>query len=349
MNATRSMNARSSAARRYHRAALFVAVLSLAGIATVLALDPEHAAAAPAPVATELDGTSEEQSEAPEPAPEDTSDGADSAAGEKEQEPTAEDESAGGGEKAITRAGRKNKQLRITSAYATPKKIFLGGRKTAKFRFQLRGNASRKLLVKIVHVKTGNVVKRKRIGWTDPGELTKVTWQGKLRKGFTKRGKHAFRVFAGGKRAKVSKDSGSQRFRFYEHRFPLLGRHDYGDGFGAGRGHQGQDIFARCGNRIVAARGGRVQTKAYQSSAGYYVVIDGRGTGQDYAYMHMEKGGRPKQGSWVKTGQTVGRNSDTGSATGCHLHFEIWSAPGWYEGGSPKAPTRSLKRWDSWS
>ena len=34
---------------------------------------------------------------------------------------------------------------------------------------------------------------------------------------------------------------------------------------------------------------------------------------------------------------------DTGDATACHLHFEIWTAPGWYEGGSPIDPLPYLK------
>ena len=125
-----------------------------------------------------------------------------------------------------------------------------------------------------------------------------MAWDGKLggRKGFTSQGEHAFRVFSEGERAAVSRDSATQRFDFYGHRFPLLGRHTYGDGFGAGRGHQGVDVFADCGTRIVAARGGRVQTNAYHSSAGYYVVIDGRGTGRDYVYMHMKKAQRPPRG-----------------------------------------------------
>ncbi len=132
--------------------------------------------------------------------------------------------------------------------------------------------------------------------------------------------------------------SGNLRFSFYSHRFPLLARHSYGDGFGAGRGHQGQDIFAKCGSPVVAARAGRVQARKFQSAAGYYVVIDGKGTGQDYVYMHMRKRGRPREGSRVAAGQRIGIESDTGDASGCHLHFELWTKPGWYEGGRAKSP-----------
>ena len=38
---------------------------------------------------------------------------------------------------------------------------------------------------------------------------------------------------------------------------------------------------------------------------------------------------------------------DTGNASTCHLHFEIWSNPGYYEGGSADRPEPYLRAWDA--
>ena len=180
---------------------------------------------------------------------------------------------------------------RIAEVRTTPERIFLGSRRRAAFGFELAGGRGRELLVKVVGVETRTVVRRFRLGRVPGGERARVSWDGKLpRGGYADEGLYAFRVFSGGDRADVKGNPSSGRFGFYGHRFPLLGRHDYGDGFGAGRGHQGQDLLASCGTRVVAARGGRVQTRAYHEGAGYYVVVDGRGTGQDLRHADRDHG-----------------------------------------------------------
>ena len=136
-----------------------------------------------------------------------------------------------------------------------------------------------------------------------------------------------------------------------EHVFPVQGKHDFGGAqskFGTGRSghaHQGHDIFAACGTPIVAARGGTVRWKAFQSRAGNYLVVQ---TDEgDHVYMHLQAPALVGKGAPVATGQLLGHVGQTGAASACHLHFELWTAPGWYEGGSPVDPLPSLRAWDT--
>ncbi|MGI8593254.1 MAG: peptidoglycan DD-metalloendopeptidase family protein [Solirubrobacteraceae bacterium] len=135
--------------------------------------------------------------------------------------------------------------------------------------------------------------------------------------------------------------------------FPVRGPHDFGGAgarFGAdrgGRSHQGQDIFAKCGTPLKAVEGGKVVYAGYQSAAGNYIVIKGDGTKRDYVYMHLQSAAAFKTGAMVMTAAPIGLVGETGNAQGCHLHFEVWTAPGWYNGGRAVDPMPFLKQWDS--
>ena len=129
--------------------------------------------------------------------------------------------------------------------------------------------------------------------------------------------------------------------------FPIGGRYDFGtqtNRFGGGRNHQGQDILAACGLKVLAAKAGTVSWSRYQAAAGNYVVVEAiDGTSQ--VYMHMRDPGVVKRRERVAAGQQLGLVGTTGRSTACHLHFELWSAPGWYEGGEPSDPLPELRRW----
>jgi murein DD-endopeptidase MepM/ murein hydrolase activator NlpD len=108
-------------------------------------------------------------------------------------------------------------------------------------------------------------------------------------------------------------------------------------------------VFAACGERLYSAQAGNVKAVGHQArAAGHYLVVKGI-DGIDYVYMHLQYASWARRGSWVNAGTQIGRVGETGNASGCHLHFEMWSAPGWYSGGSPFDPLPYLLYWDSYS
>jgi murein DD-endopeptidase MepM/ murein hydrolase activator NlpD len=239
-------------------------------------------------------------------------------------------------------------------------KAYVDARPGVKFSFRLSGASPAALKVELVSGADGSVLKT----WTPqavaPDQVQSISWNGRIGRAAARPGRYSFRLTAAsadGSEARSSQTGDVQRdaFDLYDHIFPVRGAHDFGGPgarFGSGRAghsHQGHDVFAKCGTRMVAARGGRVKFKQYHSAAGHYIVIDGDGTDVDYAYMHLDQPSPFSAGDRVYTGQTIGAVGDSGNARGCHLHFELWSAPGWYDGGKPFDPLPSLQAWDSWS
>ncbi|MDQ3719736.1 MAG: peptidoglycan DD-metalloendopeptidase family protein [Actinomycetota bacterium] len=246
---------------------------------------------------------------------------------------------------------------RLETATSRTKFYFAG--RSVRFSYRVSHPGAVNVTVDLVR-SDGSVAYTWYPGTAQPGQTLSVLWHGTLLGAPAPPGRYSFRLnaaSASGARARssVAPSSGRDAFDLLPHIFPVRGRHNFGQGgarFGAGRNersHQGQDVFAKCGTRMVAARGGRVKAKAYHRSAGYYLIVTGSRSGLDYAYMHLTEPSAFDRGDRVLTGQRIGTVGESGNARGCHLHFELWSQPGWYSGGSPFDPLPSLRAWDSYS
>lgn len=100
--------------------------------------------------------------------------------------------------------------------------------------------------------------------------------------------------------------------------------------------HKGIDIGAACqSNVVIAAKAGTVTkvSNGCDNSGGYgnrcgggygnYLVVN-HGDGTETYYAHMYPNSIDlKKGDSVKQGQKLGLVGNSGSSTGCHLHFEV--------------------------
>jgi hypothetical protein len=266
------------------------------------------------------------------------------------------DQSSGGSGQSDQSSGGSGQsplgKVRLLRTAVAPGSLFLFG-DPVTFEFEVDGfSGTVDLTVEVVSQRTREVVKRIPADDVEANVPASVQWAGRTdQKGRAKPGTYRFQVHAR-EAGKVDGDSaeGGRTVGYHTYKFPVRGPHQYGDGIGAGRGHRGQDVFADCGTPLEAAWAGRVEFKGFQEGgAGHYLVIDGRRTGKDFVYMHLREGATVEQGETVRTGQRIGEVGESGNASGCHLHFELWSAPGWYEGGRFLDPTPALKRWDRYS
>ena len=188
-------------------------------------------------------------------------------------------------------------------------------------------------------------------------ESKDVSWNGALGAGgWAPDGTYTMKLSDPGAAGAAVTGGQTTPFALHGHYFPVPGTHNFGGAgsrFGAPRGdhiHQGQDVAAACGERLYVAEGGTLRVNAYQASgAGYYIVIHGAISGSDYVYMHMQAPSWAPPNTIVYTAQQIGRVGNTGHSEGCHLHFERWSAPGWYVGGAAYDPLPELLYWDSYS
>ncbi len=140
---------------------------------------------------------------------------------------------------------------------------------------------------------------------------------------------------------------------FYGHVFPVQGAHGVRGAIGnyqaprnGGRIHEGFDITAACGAKLVAVRNGRVVRRGFDPVLyGNFLLIHGEGERHNYLYAHLARPAAVRRGERVWEGERIGAVGETGNAvgTGCHLHFEI------HERGVAVDPEAELRRWDRYS
>ncbi|HOQ14919.1 MAG TPA: peptidoglycan DD-metalloendopeptidase family protein, partial [Bacillota bacterium] len=85
--------------------------------------------------------------------------------------------------------------------------------------------------------------------------------------------------------------------------------------------HNGIDIPCPYGTEIYASNSGTVVKAEYDSSYGYYVLIN-HGGGIATLYGHCSKL-KVSEGQTVKKGQVIALVGSTGHSTGNHVHFEV--------------------------
>ena len=99
--------------------------------------------------------------------------------------------------------------------------------------------------------------------------------------------------------------------------------------------HSGIDIANEAGTPIYAAADGVVRHSAWAHGYGMCAVVD-HGFGYSTLYGHMSEI-IAKEGTAVKRGQIIGRMGSTGTSTGNHVHYEVWT------GGLPRDPMKFLQ------
>lgn len=130
--------------------------------------------------------------------------------------------------------------------------------------------------------------------------------------------------------------------------FPVVGKVQYIDDFGAPRGggtHQGNDLMAAKKSPAVAAEAGKVKYWTTSGAAGCMLYLYGA-SGTTYLYIHLnndltmrnDNRGKcangtaytVKNGAKVAAGQQIAYVGDSGDANGgnSHLHFEVHPAGG---------------------
>ena len=244
--------------------------------------------------------------------------------------------------------------------------VYFAGKRGQRLAYSLTGSKPTPVRVDLVRVSDGSVTQSWGPTAVAPGSTQAIAWKGDTKAGDSR---YQFQVYtgpaatspaappsatAGARSAQDTAPSVVDSFLYLQHIFPIRGAHNYGDAqnrYGAprsGHRHAGQDVLAKCGTPLVAARGGKVTEAGYEGAGGNAVVIHGTGSNYDNVYMHLRDAPLVHTGQRVYTGQLIGFVGETGDASVCHLHFELWQGA-WFNGGHTVDPLPTLQAWDALS
>jgi murein DD-endopeptidase MepM/ murein hydrolase activator NlpD len=237
----------------------------------------------------------------------------------------------------------------VVESRVTPRHAYFAGA-PVRIAFTIDAPAPVALQVDVVREATRAPVRRLAVATVAaPGVAQVLEWDG-LTGGDAVAPGGAYRIRL---RAPDGTARNAGRFVLRSHIYPIRGPHAdrgpigaFGVGRSGGRRHNGFDVNAACGTKLVAARGGRVVRSDYDPVLyGNIVIVRGTRTRRDYWYSHLRRPSRLRVGDRVATGEQIGTIGATGNARtiGCHLHFEIRAR------GKPIDPRPELHAWDAWS
>ena len=228
----------------------------------------------------------------------------------------------------------------------TPAKTYFDGKRSSSLSYLFKADRAADIRIDVITAKGGEVVDSIVKRHQKPFSNYTASWDGLLENGrIAPNGDYRFKV------SQLSGGGGAgAKFSFYDHIFPLRGKHKYGDGLGV-------RPWSRRPGRLREVRN-QDRRRPWRASSSRRLSVRGRllrshRRCQERATTTStptcsEPAARPRAHASAP-GQVIGFESDTGRASGCHMHFELWSSPGWYEGGHVLNPTKPLKAWDKYS
>lgn len=106
-------------------------------------------------------------------------------------------------------------------------------------------------------------------------------------------------------------------------------RDTWGSARGADRKHEGIDIFAERGTRVLSSTEGIVLKVGTSNLGGRVVWVMGPG-GQRHYYAHLDRYANVEAGMRIEAGRVLGFVGNTGNAQGTppHLHYGVYDIGG---------------------